>query len=336
MLTILATRRGMILDFYDRFLTGPIAFPMKDYDLVCIYSNTPCFKDTLRIMNHYQGKTKIAVGGPHTSIYPHTLQGVDWICQGEGERLIVDLVNGRIKPGIVKYPRIENLDDLPLPDYERFSKMPYLLKAKWIDDYPIYNYNSSRGCPFACTFCDTKRIWGRKYTCFSAERVVGDMEYLKNKYGIRGIYFREDNFTCNKIRLLDICEKMIKRNLNLSWLCETRVDTIDEKIIKLMARAGCKVFYVGFESGSQRMLDLYNKGTTIEQGLNVCRWARENGIKIAGSFIIKHPAETNQDVKATNDFIVKSKMAAHWVNPFRPSFDRLVEDILNPCEKRGN
>ena len=145
---------GLEVDFYDRFLTGQVPFSTKTYDLVCIYSNTPCFRDTLRIIDHYRGKAKIAVGGPHASCYPETLKEVDYIVQGEGEQAIQDIINGKAQPGILKYPRIKDLDSLPLPDYERFSKMPYLLKAKWIDEDPIYNYNSSRGCPFACSFCE--------------------------------------------------------------------------------------------------------------------------------------------------------------------------------------
>lgn len=328
-------RAGYEVDFFDRYLTGDLSFPVGDYDFVCIYSNTPCFEDTLRIIRHYKGKSKIIVGGPHTSIYPETLigVGVKYIVQGEGEQILPAILRREIEQGIILYPRIENLDILPRPDYARFSKMPYLTRVKWFSDQPVYNYNSSRGCPFSCTFCDVKRIWGRKYTSFSVGRIIDDIEWLIRDFGVKGIYFREDNFTCQKKRVRSICEEILKRNIKIKWLCETRVNTIDEETISLMARAGCKVFYVGFESGSQRMLDIFNKETTVEQGLNVSRWARESGVQIAGSFIYGHPLETDNDRKLTHQFKTAAKLSTVWDNKFRPNFDAFVERILKNAER---
>ena len=330
LLTILK-EAGYSVDFYDRYLTKDLSFTDKAYDWVFIYSNTPCFEDTRRIIRHYKDKAKIVVGGPHTSIYPDSLIGigVNFIVQGEGERCLPDIISGMLPQGIIRYPRIKDLDSLPRPDYKLFSTMPYHIKVKWFPDAPVYNYNSSRGCPYNCSFCDTKQIWGRQYTYFSAARVVDDIEWLIKNFGIKGIYFREDNFTYDRARLVKICEMMIKENLNLKWLCETRVDNLDNDMIELMARAGCRVFYVGFESGSQRMLDIYNKGTTIEQGLNVTRWAQKNGIQIAGSFITDHPLETPKDKILTREFIEKTKLATVWMNRYRPNFDNLVEEIMN-------
>jgi len=318
-------QNGYEVDFHDRYLYEDYSFPEKEYEWVMIYSNTPCFEDTLRIINHYKGKAKIIVGGPHTSIYPETLADADYIVQGEGEEAMLYILKGDAKQYLLP-TRISNLDSLPMPDYETFSKMPYTTEVKWTDKKPIYNYISSRGCPYRCTFCDTKRIWGRKYTFHSAERVISDIKYLIKTYGVQGIYFREDNFTCNRTRLIELCKGL--KELNIVWLCETRVNSVDEEIVKLMAEAGCIMWYVGFESGSQHMLDVYQKDTTIEQGLKAAELAHKYGIKFAGSFIEHHPEETPEDRKLTSQFKSQIKADTVWVNKYRPSFDKYVEEVM--------
>lgn len=329
LLTILKND-GHDVDFYDRYLTKDLSFPDKTYDFVCIYSNTPCFEDTMRIIRHYKDKVPIIVGGPHTSMYLDSLigVGVSWIVQREGEDVILDIVRG-LKPGIIRYPRIEDLDLLPRPDYKLFSTMPYHTKVKWFPDGPVYNYSSSRGCPYNCAFCDTKRIWDRKYTYFSAGRVVDDIKWLIKDFGVKGIYFREDNFTCKRSRVIKICELLLKRNINIKWLCETRVNQLDDELVSLMSRAGCQVFYIGFESGSQRMLDIYNKNTTVEQNETAARLAKKHGIQVAGSFMHAHPKETPEDRRLTQRFINHAGLTTVWMNKYRESFDNLVKEVMD-------
>jgi len=316
---------GHSVEFYDRYLTGEDYFPKGEYDYVGIYSNTPCFKDTLKIIEHYNNKTKIIVGGPHTSIYPETLVGkVDYVVQGEGEDVIVDILADKVKTGIIRYPRIIDLDRLPLPSYDIFQSMPYTDDVLWFEEKPVWNMNTSRGCPYNCSFCNVKDIWGHRYTCFSANRVFHDIKYLVSKYNIKGIYFREDNFTCNKKRVFELCDLICRSDLKIKWVCETRVDNINDDIAEAMADSGCKAFYVGFESGSQRMLDIYNKQTTVQQGLSLANSAHKYGIAIAGSFIKNHPDERPEDELATQNFIKRIRPRSVWINKWRNNYDSFI------------
>lgn len=310
----------------DRFCsTGAWVDDIHRYDFVGIYASTPCFTDTLRVISllesqEYRGK--IAVGGPHVSVFPHTVPDrVDYVVQGEGEYVINDLVEGAYEPGtMLLTPRIVDLDLLPRPDYNLYlkSKAPYLTAFGYSSAAPVFNMNTSRSCPLTCKFCSVKDIWGRMWRGQSAERVLDDIAYLKQTFGVGGIYFREDYFLANRKRSIDIAEGMIRQNLVLDWACETRVDVAsDEEFVKLMAQSGCRGFYIGAESGSQRMLDKYDKRTKVEQIVKTCENARKHNIKITMALIVAHPEETTADRLATFNLIRKTNPAVIFASPYR-------------------
>jgi len=316
---------GHIVDLVDRYAMPrePLGL-INEYDFIGIYASTPCFDDALNIINDidisgYKGA--IAVGGPHASIMPETIPDrVNYIVQGEGEYVINDLVKGKYKSGsIIKTQRIKNLDDLPRVDYDLFfnKKRPYHFDFPFSDKTPIFNMNTSRSCPYNCSFCGVQKIWGKLWTSQSPDRIIDDIKYLKNKYNIAGVYFREDYFLVNKKRIYELCEKMIKEHLNIIWSCETRVDNMDEEYIALMAKSGCVGFYVGAESGSQRMLEYYNKQIDVSDIIKTCNLAHKYGISIAMSLIVGNNIETYTDRYNTWNVVRKSKPEMLFTNVYR-------------------
>jgi len=315
--------------FIDNYLQ-PTNFLETDWlqknqiDFVGIYANTICFRDTLRMMHKLEhlrqtGKWKgrIIVGGPHTTVAVHTIPDfVDYVVQGEGEHAILDIVEDKVTQRIVSYPRIKNLDELPMPAWDYFVKLPYNWGMNFLPETPVFTMNTSRGCPFKCEFCSVGSIWGKKYTYFSAERIVADIEYLIEHYGVKGIYFREDNFTLNKERLKKFCNLIIEKGIKVSWACESRVSNLDRDIIELMSRAGLKGFYFGVESGSQRMLNLLQKGITVEQIRNAFCWCHEFGVKAIASTIVGVPGETQSDRQETKQLLKEINPDATWFNVF--------------------
>ena len=164
------------------------------------------------------------VGGPHPTVRSEDIPGfVDYIVQGEGEKAILEIINGS-NERVIHKKFATDLDTLPPPAWEYFAGLPYDFACDFFPERPAFNLNTSRGCPFNCTFCSNASIWGKMNRRFSAERIVEDVRVLMSDYGARGIYFREDNFVCNKNRVSHFCELLLKKNINLSWACETRVD----------------------------------------------------------------------------------------------------------------
>lgn len=314
--------------FIDNFLR-PSNFLETDYlirnkiDFVGIYADTICYRDTKRMFNKIQRmrekkiwKGKIMIGGPHTSAALETIPDfVNYVVQGEGERAILDVLEGKTER-VMRAKRMENLDNLPMPAWDYFVNLPYNFSAPWLSEQPVFNMNTSRGCPFDCTFCSVGSIWGKQYTCFSAQRIVEDIRYLVKKYNAKAVYFREDNFTLNKKRIIDFCNELLHKGIKVKWMCETRVDTLDRELIALMYKAGCEAFYIGVESGSQRLLDLMKKGITIEQIEEVFSWCNEIGVKTYASFVIGIPTETAEEREQTIDFSARIRATTCGFNIF--------------------
>jgi len=296
----------------------------NNIDFVGIYANTICYRDTFRMFSEIENlrkeglwSGKIIVGGPHTSVALDTIpEFVDHIVQGEGERATLEIINGEVNERVIRKERIKDLDSLQFQPWDIFTKLPYDYSCPWMDITPVFTMNTSRGCPFGCSFCSVGSIWGKGYTYFSADRIISEIEYLIKNFSAKGIYFREDHFTLHVKRTEEFCEKLIAKGIDIHWACETRVDRMSEELIKLMSAAGCRAVYLGVESGSQRILDRLNKNITIEQIENTINWCKKYNIRTYCSLITGVPGETYEDYLLTKRMMGKLKPYKYEFNVF--------------------
>lgn len=344
----LLRKKGHNVFFIDNYLK-PTNFIQEGYlqknkiDFVGIYANTICYRDTLKMFNELQNLRKkkkwggkIIVGGPHTSVALETIpEFVDYVVQGEGEKAIEEIIEGKENKRVIRKERIKDLDSLPFQPWDIFSKMPYDFTSPRLNEKPVFTMNTSRGCPFNCAFCSVGSIWGKKYTYFSIERIIDEISYLKSEFNATAIYFREDNFTMSRQRTQSFCEGMLKKNINMLWTCETRVDSLnDEKIVKKMADAGCRAVYLGVESGSQRILDILKKGITVEQVEKALKLCKKYNIKAYCSLIVGVPGETYNDYLLTVKLMNKLKPYSYNFNVFvgipnSPLYKYILENNLH-------
>lgn len=317
---------GHEIHFIDNYLERS-NFELNGYliknriEVVGIYSNTICFRDTLRMLRALQHlrdegvwEGEIAVGGPHTSVLPETIpKYVDYVVMGEGEGAWLDILNGVAAKGFLQYPRLMDLDLLPFQPWDLFVDKPYDWACPWMEgSTPVFTMNTSRGCPFKCAFCSVGSVWGPKYTTMSAERIVAEIKYLVENHGAKGIYFREDNFTLDKKRLARFCELMKAEGLtHIHWACETRVDNMTMGRVRDMAEAGCRAFYLGVESGSEKILALVNKNINVNQIRDMIVWGKMFGINCYASLITGVPGETIEDFLETERLMVELD-PYHW------------------------
>ncbi|MGB2897144.1 MAG: radical SAM protein, partial [Anaerolineales bacterium] len=186
----------------------------------------------------------------------------------------------------------------------------YLHKAPTLPlPYPSTSIVPSRGCFGNCRFCQPtlRGLFGRKMRYRSPENVVDEILQLKHQYGIRGLFFADDEPTWNKEWMEAFSQEMIDRKVNIRWICPSRVDTVDLDMLQIMKRAGCIQVGFGVETGSQRVMNYYRKGTRVEQVVHAFELCRQVGIIARANIMIGAPEETAQDVQETIRLIKEIK-----------------------------
>ena len=282
-------------------------------DIVGITATTPVAADAYRIAAVAKKMGMVTVmGGVHASILPEEARGhVDVVVVGEGEDALLDIVKNNIRSGIVSRTYLKDLDDIPLPA-RHLMQMDYYVRTK--DRFPqTYLYFvpartkvaallTSRGCPYDCIFCHN--TWkNMPYRFSSPARVIEEIEGLIRDYGVQALFFIEDNFFVHKHRVARICEEMVKKKFNVIWGANARVDNIDEDILLKAKQAGCRQVTFGFESGSQKILDILQKKTTVTQNVRAIELCNKVGIVPQGTVMIGNPHETLEDIRETQRFI---------------------------------
>jgi anaerobic magnesium-protoporphyrin IX monomethyl ester cyclase len=271
---------------------------------------------TVNIIKEINANIKVVLGGAHVNLFPEeTINpgNIDFLVLGEGEETFIDLLNfihdkKRLKnvPGLVfNYngeivntgyrPLIKNLDSIPFPSRHLVPYKKY--NSILSPDKVVTTIFTSRGCPFKCSFCDRPHL-GKIFRARSAANIVDELEECSNM-GIQDFLFYDDTFCVDKKRVIDVCNGIIKRKLNIAWDIRTRVDTVDENIIKHLKMANCRGIHYGIEAGAEKVLKALNKGITIKQAKQVFDLTEKYKIPILAYFMIGNPTETLDDIHTT-------------------------------------
>lgn len=270
-------------------------------------------------------RVKLAFGGVFASLNAPLVKlqcpEVDFVCRGDGEQLILDLLarlndleevagltwmkDGKVRqnPG---RPIERHLDQWPFPDRES-------LKLDFVESMPLdvpavlsmerfTTMQTSRGCPWPCVFCDIPIFNEGKWRARSAQHVVAELKHLQ-ELGYGSVYFVDDHFLLQPKRIEAICSGITNERLTIQWGIEGRVDSVAQHLFPAMAKAHCRTVMFGIESGSQKILDRLHKEQTLEEVRTAVTNAKRAGIEIVhGFFTVGNPDETADDMDATFDF----------------------------------
>ena len=278
--------------------------------LSCWTANRRGVHLTARLVKARFPDTCVVVGGPHATplarpILEHWPE-VDCVVLGEGEQTFLELLshlergsslvalpgavtrqsNGEIVVG-PKRPAISHLDDL----------------ASVHDAYATHIVMTSRGCPWNCTFCGAETTWGRGFRSLSVERVIDAFEQALSRIKVRILLVKDDTFTANRKRVLEICHGIRKRNLKFLWSCDTRVDVLDDELLREMRLAGCERLSLGVESGSPEILRAINKRITTDQIVKSAEAARRCGIRTRFYMMLGNRGETEATFRESLAFL---------------------------------
>lgn len=223
--------------------------------------------------------------------------------------------------------RIPNPNELPQPAYDLLPKDAYYEPML---PRPYGLIQTARGCPYPCSFC--VKSYGQKLTIQSPERIVAEIQFLIKTQSIKSLRFIDDTFTVNKRRVIEICKRLIEQKIKLKWCCLSRTDNLTEEMLYWMKKSGCVRVYFGLESGSQRILDLYQKNMDINEAIEILHLCRKYGIETVGFFMSGYPEETEEDFGQTISFARNANLNFASINPLTPYpgtalFERLREDV---------
>ncbi|MDB4349442.1 B12-binding domain-containing radical SAM protein [Omnitrophica bacterium] len=271
-----------------------------------------------------------AIGGPHPSATPkmsfeYFKDSLDFVFVGEAEKslqLLLDKLEGtstvdfaqigglawrdggslRVNPQVFT----EDLDTLGMPAWDLIhpERYPESQHGAFFKKFPIAPVMFTRGCPFPCTFCAGSIVAGKRIRAHSIDFMLREIRYLYDTHGIREFHVVDDNFTFDRNYVKEFLRRLITLDLDISWATPNgvRIDTLDEELLELMKKSGMYLISLGIESGSDRILGLMKKQTTVKKIRDGISLIRSRGIDIAGFFIMGFPGESREDIEKTIRF----------------------------------
>ncbi len=257
-----------------------------------------------RIAKTINPKTKVVFGGVSaTFLWKHFLTHfpeVDFVVMGEGEYAFLSLAR-LVEKG--SYKRLSDVAGIAFRKGSRIVKTKAAKPIGNLDELPIpakyFQYQhvvSSRGCPGKCTFCGSPRFWGHRIRFRSPENFVEELALLHGK-GISFFYFSDDTFTINGNRVIEICKRILQKELKIVWVAISRADCVSESILYWMRKAGCIQISYGIESGSQKIRGLLNKNLQTDDARKAFALTRRYGILPRAYFIYGSPQETWETIE---------------------------------------
>lgn len=265
----------------------------------------------------------VLMGGPHvTFLADEALEHADFVIRGEGERPLMAFIDAweagvapaavpnlssRAEDGRIVHnsilPMEDDLDKIPYPDLSLLKPDPR--RRKFPAPIPI---QTSRGCPFDCTFCSVTGMFGKKYRFRSTENIIAELrryDHPKN-----ALFFYDDNFAANRERTKALLQAMIREGFHFQWTTQVRADIArDTELVGLMKKAGCHTVYIGFETANPLSLDGMKKKQTVADLVRAAKVLRRYRIHIHGMFVLGFDQDDWSSVKRTVKFAKRSRLS---------------------------
>jgi radical SAM superfamily enzyme YgiQ (UPF0313 family) len=304
------------LKILKKFGPDVIGFRVDTYWFHRVVEWATYFKSNLQAL--------IIVGGINATLYP--LETLSYNCfdygiSGEANeslpRLLSALESGS---SIAKIPevifrdngiicqgppaqKVISFDDYPFPARHLLPNKLYYSFTSQLKNFTIMV--TSTGCPFKCSFCAISRLVYRER---SPINVVDEIEECYRKFNVREIDFFDATFFINKERSIAICEEILKRRIKIEWSCRSRADVVDDDILRVASRAGCKKIYYGIESVSECVLENINKKINSEQIIHAINLTHKHGISALGFFMVGNPSDNRSSILSSIKFAKKLQL----------------------------
>jgi radical SAM superfamily enzyme YgiQ (UPF0313 family) len=315
----------------SRLSSADIAEQVSEYqpEVIGISSTTVSFhraREVARAIREKNPGSIIVLGGVHVSACAASAMSheeFDYGVIGEGEESMLALVDALAEkreieslPGVAfqrdgqvalqpPRPLIDDLDSLPFPAYDLIQDpRTYNPPPCNYQELPVASIVTSRGCPYACTFCD-RSVFGQSFRQRSAENIADEICKLYFEHGVREIAFLDDTFTIRHGLIYDLFRTLEARGLRFPWTCMSRIDTVDRELLEFMRDHGCWHISFGIESGSDEILRIIKKRISLQQTREVIAHCEQLGIRTKGFFMVGHPGETMETLDQSIRFALE-------------------------------
>ncbi len=283
------------------------------YGLSCWTANRRGVALVAREIKRLRPGAHVVVGGPHATPLASEMLAhhadIDTIAIGESEHTFLDLLDrlqrGQSTAGIAGTAWREGGRVLTAPERPAIEDLDSLASPH--DYFDTHIVMTSRGCPWRCTFCGAEASWGRGYRAQSVPYVLDALERAVARAPVKMIQIKDDTFTTNRKRVVQICRGIRERGIRFLWSCDTRVDVLGDELLREMRLAGCERLSLGVESGSQAILDAIDKKITPDEILESTALAKKYGIKVRYYMMVGNRGETRATFDETLRFLERAR-----------------------------
>lgn len=324
-LAAVAEQCGCEAKIRDYSLGGDFVEELKSFNPDFLVANiaTPTFKTDMESVAQAKSVlpnlVTIVKGAPFLTYNTNVVYEnpfIDYVIMGEPELTLKEILEGVPNNEILGICYSENSQGVKnemRPFNENLDLLPF--PARHLVDNSVYRrpdngkvqavIKVSRGCPYHCFFCLATPVSGTKVRTRSAENIIEEIKECVEKYGIKNFLFWSDIFNFDREWTLDLCKKIIDSGLRITWSANTRANTMDDEMARLMYKSGCRLCSIGVESGSQELLDNIGKQISLDDIRNTVKILKKNKIKIYNYFVIGLPWETEKTVEETIRFAIE-------------------------------
>ena len=285
-----------------------------------------------RVITVLGGAHACTIGPPLLDSYP----AIDYLVIGEGEQTMLELVRAEGRdvaaiPGVAfrdadgsgvlgsQRELIADLDTLPFPAYHLLPDFPkrYKLPLFSYPKAPNTSIISSRGCPYACSYCD-RSVFSRGFRFNSPDYILDHVALLERKYGIRHVFFYDDLFTFDRQRVARFCDLKERKGIKVGYNCIARLEHVDEELLRLLRRSGCWQLNFGIESGDPEVLKQHRKFYGLDEVGRKLQMVKQAGMRVKGLFMVGLPGEDEAAIRRTIDYALTLPLDEINVTKFTP------------------
>jgi radical SAM superfamily enzyme YgiQ (UPF0313 family) len=337
----------MLVEFYSGFFDSDetIVTACRDAQVVCFGCTSPQFKHAVFLADRVKTPDNlVVVGGIHATALPYQPlkeKNIDVVVQGEGERAILEIVRRFVLGEFIekdwKAGVINDVDGLPFPDRNIIKNERNIQQAYKDNRKRITSILSSRGCPYACSFCCSHCLWGRTPRLRSPRNIMDEYRHLVDCWKIDFVKFADDTFTISKQRVKDFCWMKYDEGVQTPFGANAHVNTIDESVLKYLVLGNCQELWYGVESGSPKILNSIHKNTDVERIKEVFRLTKDHGIRTRAYFLLGTPEETLEDIQMTEglcNVLEPDEVGFSMLAPF-PCNEYFEYDIMKDWDWSG-